>query len=165
MFKRVEEEPQLVNGLYRVNLRGETLDSLQRGGLPIYYYGDRARAVKHETGLSGDVAVYQEGILARSYSEPWQIQMEMIEEENAKMRRKDSSWTIIAPPNAATAIEVAQKVYRDHGVNVLPWYSRVGDGSLIAGFFLPRHGALVNGGWRPGERDDRIGVLPLAVHQ
>lgn len=165
MLKQQESEPQLVNGLYRVNLQGETLDSLQKGGLSIYYYGDRARAAKHETGLSGDVAVYQEGILTKSYGEPWQIQLEMIAEENAKMQRKNPSWTIIVPPNAATAIEVAQKVYREHGFNVLSWYSRVGDGSLVAGVFDPRDGALVDDRWLPVERGSILGVLPLAVHQ
>lgn len=83
--QRREAEQQLVNGLYRVDLKGKSLNALHKGGLPIYYFGDRAEAVKHEKGLSGIVAVYQEGTLARSYFEPWHIQLEMIAEENEKL--------------------------------------------------------------------------------
>lgn len=157
-----EVEPRLVNGLYRVDLHGETLKGLEKGGLPIYYYGDRARATRHENGLRGTVAVYQEGILERSYNEPWNRQLEMIAEENAKLQRKNPEWKIIVPPNLATAIEVAQNVYRQYGRNVLPWYTRVGDGSLIAGGFGPRVGADVSDDWPPSGRDS-LGVLPLAV--
>lgn len=162
-----ERELHLVNGLYRVDLHGKTLNAMR--DLPIYCLGDSAVAAMDEQGLSGTVAVYRDGILARSYREPWHIQLEMIEEENAKMQREDPSWRIIAPPNAATAIEVAKAVSDSHhGINILKWYTRVGDGSLVAGAFnilYPRvqDGAVVSGGWDPNENYSVVGVLPLVV--
>lgn len=158
-----EREPRLVNGLYRVDLQGKTLDALEKDGLPIYYYRNRAAATRHESGLSGMVAVYQEGILSGSYRKSWCNQLKMIAEENAKLQQEDPSWKIIAPPNTATAIEVAQAVYKQYGLNVLPWYTRVGDGSLIAGGFNPRSGADVCDYWRSDGSHNNVGVLSLAV--
>lgn len=159
-------KPRLANGLYWVNLRPKTLKDLRKGGLPVYDFGDSERATRGERSLSGTVGVFPEGILARSYREPWHIQLEMIEEENAKMAKRDPSWRIIAPPNAATAIEVAKEMYENCGMKVLSWYTRVGDGSLRTGRFLPQggyRGAYVSDHFRPGVRSGCIGVLPLAI--
>ena len=163
---RGEREPQLLNGVWRVDLGGETLDAIERGGLPIYYFGARAEATKYEESLRGTVAVYQNGLdlLEQSYGEPWSVQREMVAEENERMQRKNPGWEIMTPPNPATAIGVAQRVYELYGKNVLPLYTRVGDGSLVAGYFFPRAGADVHDGWPPLGRFSDIGVLPLAVH-
>lgn len=163
MFRR-EHEPRSVNRLYQVDLHGETLNAMEQRGVSIFYYGDRAKVTKYERGLEGTVAVYREGILERSYGEPWRILLEMIAEENAKLQRQNPSWQIIVPPNPATAIAVAHIAYEQYGINVLPFYTRVGeDGSLIARSFYPGGSADVFDHWLPGDRRSFIGVLPLAV--
>ena len=158
-----EAEQRLVNGLYSVNLQGKTLRQLNKLNFNIFYYGDRAGALKDKQGLQGEVTFYK-GILPESFYEPWEIQLEIMAREETKLRRKTGqSWRLQPFDQASTMIEGADKVLKEHGVNLLPLYSRFGDGSLFAGYFYPRIGAGVGGIWDPVDRLGHVGLLPQAV--
>ncbi len=166
MLRRGQEQEQsLVSGLYWVGLQEKTLDALEKDGLSVSYYGRHVwAATRDEKSMSGYVAVYRQGILARSFGEPWHVQLRMIAEENAKVQHEDPSLRIVAPPNVVTAIIVAQEVYRQYGFIIFRGNTRVGDGSLFTGCYRPGFGsAQVNGNTTPEECSRGIGVLPLAV--
>ena len=170
MFKDIDIEMPRVAGLYHVILHGKSLDIMKRGAVDIAYYkslnipGSEGVGIKIEEGLSGIVAVYKEGILSKSYNKPWQVQLKMLEEKNAEFQRENPSWKIIFPPNAATAVEVAQEVWDKHNINVLPKDTRVGDGSVSVGFNPnPSRGFGVTFGISPDQPIRFVGVLPLVV--
>lgn len=164
MFRRrqPEEERQPINGLFRVDLRGKTLDEMVTKGFRIYYSGDRARATKDDRGLSGKVAFYR---VEKSFGEPWNIQLEMIAQAAAELKKPYPELDFGPSPNGATLIEGAIEVNKNYGVNLLPLWSRYGDGSLIGGFFGPRSGASVSDDWHPYVRSRYVGAVAVAVNR
>ena len=129
----------------------------------IFYYGDRARALKDKLGLQGEVIFYQE--LPDSFYQPWETQLEIMAREETKLRTETGQpWRLQPFDQASTMIEGADKVLRKYGVNLLLLYSRFGDGSLVAGrFFNPRASASVSDDWAPLDRSGGVGLLPQAV--
>lgn len=162
MFRSHESEPRSINGLYRVNLLGRSFEGLGKSGIPIYYYGDRARALKDKSGQRGEVYLY-DGMFRESLGETWETQLEIMRHAENKLQQVNPRISLQPFAQGSTMIEAVSEANKNYGVNPLyTAYSRFADGSLVAGN-LSQNGALVHDGWSPDDRNDRIGLLPQAV--
>ncbi len=128
-------------------------------GFPIYFYGDRARAVKNEPGLSGKVVLY-DGMFQESLGESWETQLKMRDAAQKRLEQAYPGIKLHPFMQGSTMLETVNEANRHYRVNPLySAYSRFGeDGSLIAGN-LNRNGVLVDYHWRPGERHSDVGLL------
>jgi hypothetical protein len=159
---------ELVNGLYRINLAGKSIEELESGYLRIHIDSDRLKAARKEMskvkGLNGTIFLPSEGALPESYNQPWHVQIKMIQEFNSKIRETNPGVKFAPAPNAATLLEAVDKVYRESGKNLLPFWSRVGDGTVVVGkVYTQEDIARVNGEWSPGVSNVEIGVLPIGM--
>ena len=162
MFRSHESEPRSINGLYRVNLLGKSFEGLKKSGIPIYYYGDRARALKDESGQKGEVYLY-DGMFRESLRETWETQLEIMRHAEKKLQQTNPRISLRPFAQGSTMIEAVSEANKNYGVNPLYLaYSRFADGSLVAGT-LDQSGALVVDSWSADDRGDRIGLLPQAV--
>jgi len=92
----------------------------EKKGLRIYYSGGHAKTARGSQSSSGRVGVFPDAVLKRSRREPWQVSLRTIVEECAKMAKRGRSWSILAPPNSATAIESRDETREDYGQHILP---------------------------------------------
>lgn len=162
MFRSHESEPRSINGLYRVNLLGRSFEGLGKSGIPIYYYGDRARALKDKSGQRGEVYLY-DGMFRESLGETWETQLEIMRHAENKLQQVNPRISLQPFAQGSTMIEAVSEANKNYGVNPLyTAYSRFADGSLIAGN-LHQYGADVRVIWSPDVRNDVIGLLPQAV--
>lgn len=162
MFRSHESEPRSINGIYRVNLLGKSFAGLEKSGVPIYYYGNRARALENKSGQKGEVYLY-DGMFRESLGETWETQLEIMKHAEKKLQRSNPRMALQPFAQGSTLIEAVSEANKNYGINPLyVAYSRFADGSLIAGD-LRQGGAGVSDRWSPDGRDDNIGLLPQAV--
>lgn len=162
MFRSHESEPRSINGLYRVNLLGRSFEGLGESGIPIYYYGDRARALKDKSGQRGEVYLY-DGMFRESLGETWETQLEIMRHAENKLQQVNPRISLQPFAQGSTMIEAVSEANKNYGVNPLyTAYSRFADGSLFAGNLI-QLGAHVVDHWSPDDRFVNIGLLPQAV--
>lgn len=162
MSRSHESEPRSINGLYRVNLLGRSFAGLEKSGIPIYYYGDRAKALKDKSGQRGEVYLY-DGMFRESLGETWETQLEIMRHAENKLQQVNPRISLQPFAQGSTMLEAVSEVNKNYGVNPLyTAYSRFADGSLLAGI-LNQYGVGVHDIWSPDDHDGIVGLLPQAV--
>jgi len=145
-----------------VELHEETFDILeQKFGIKMFVYGQGTENEKLKRAMCTEVAINPaEPIIRGTLQKPFNKQLPILQRAN----RPVDGVVFTYPQTGVDAIAIAANFYKDTEINILPYFTRIGeDANFIAGTFTPNKRAAIAGHYSPYEVDGSIGLLCIAL--